>query len=156
MISGSAPRRDRRGARRARTRRRALRDARSLRVADRGLAARVLLGSVSRYVGLAAAASSRLDEAARRLEDAAAANEAIGARPLAAHAKADHARVLLTGGRRGIASMPASSCIEALAIHEQLGMAASADKVTTLLGTDAAPVREAARTQPRGVAPRPT
>ena len=43
-----------------------------------------------------AAVLSRLDEAARRLEDAAAANATIGARPWVAHAKADHARVLLT------------------------------------------------------------
>ena len=84
------------------------------------------LGSVSRYVGLAAAASSRLDEAVRRLEDAAAANEAIGARPLAAHAKADHARVLLTRRAPGDGEHARDLLLEALAAYEQLGMAASA------------------------------
>ena len=54
------------------------------------------IGAMSRYTGMLAAVLSRLDEAARRLEDAAATNAAIGARPWVAHAKADHARVLLT------------------------------------------------------------
>ena len=114
------------------------------------------MGSVSRYVGLAAAATSRLDEAARRLEDAAAANDAIGARPWVAHAKADHARVLLTRQAPGDREHARDLLLEALAIHEQLGMTASADKVATLLGTDTAPLREAARRPPRGAAQRPT
>ena len=114
------------------------------------------MGSVSRYVGLAAAATSRFDEAARHLEDAAAANDEIGARPWVAHAKADHARVLLTRQAPGDREHARELLLEALAIHEQLGMTASADKVATLLGTDTAPLREAARRPPRGAAQRPT
>lgn len=95
------------------------------------------LGSVSRYVGLAAAASSRLDEAVRRLQDAAAANEVIGARPFAAHAKADHARVLLTRRAPGDSEHARDLLLEALAAYEQLGMAASAVRVASLVAGDA-------------------
>ena len=87
------------------------------------------LGSVSRYVGLAAAATSRLDEAADRLEDATAANDAVGARPWVAHAKADHARVLMTRQAPGDREHARDLLLEALAIHEGLGMTASAAKV---------------------------
>jgi DNA-binding SARP family transcriptional activator len=104
------------------------------------------LGSVSRYVGLAAAASWQLDEAVRRLEDAAAANEAIGARPFAAYAKADHARVLLTRRALGDGEHARDLLLEALAAYEQLGMAASAHRVASLLGSDAESLREAPRT----------
>jgi hypothetical protein len=46
---------------------------------------------------------------------------------------------------------------EALAIHGQLGMTASADRVAALLEeTGAPPLREARSTPPRGVPQRPT
>jgi hypothetical protein len=53
------------------------------------------IGSVSRYLGLLAAALSRLDEAALFLQESAEADDRIGALPWSAHARADHARVLL-------------------------------------------------------------
>ena len=105
------------------------------------------LGSVSRYVGLAAAASSQLDEAVRRLEDAAAANEAIGARPFAAHAKADHARVLLTRRAPGDGEHARDLLHDALAAYEHLGMAASAHRVASLLASDAESLHEAPPTR---------
>ncbi|MET0818497.1 MAG: hypothetical protein ABWZ67_13115, partial [Solirubrobacteraceae bacterium] len=95
------------------------------------------LGSVSRYVGLAAAGSSQNDHAVRRREDAVAANEAIGARPFAAHAKADHARVLLTRGAPGDGHHARDLLLDALATYEQLGMSASAKRITSLLAGDA-------------------
>ena len=95
------------------------------------------MGAMSRYLGLLAAVLSRLDEAARRLEDAAATNAAIGARPWVAHAKADHARVLLTRQAPGDGEYAGDLLREALAIHEQLGMTASADRVAALLAESA-------------------
>jgi hypothetical protein len=108
------------------------------------------MGAMSRYVGLLAATLCRLDEAARRLEDAAATNAAIGARPWIAHAKADHARVLLTRQAPGDRESACDLLREALAIHEQLGMTASADKVTALLAESAAPPPPEARRKPPG------
>ena len=103
------------------------------------------MGAMSRYLGLLAAVLSRPDEAARRLEDAAATNAAIGARPWVAHAKADHARVLLTRQAPGNHGRAGELLREALAIHEQLGMKASANRVAALLTEDAAPPDEAGR-----------
>lgn len=68
----------------------------------------IRFGSVARYLGLLAAALSRLDEAAAFLRDAAEANDRIGALPWSAHAKADLAQVLLArdapGNRKAAAS----------------------------------------------------
>jgi hypothetical protein len=97
-----------------------------------------------------AAVLSNLDEAARRLEDAAATNAAIGARPWVAHAKADHARVLLTRQAPGDRERAGDLLREALAIHDQLGMTASADRVAALLGESAAPPARKVRRRPPG------
>jgi hypothetical protein len=103
---------------------------------------------MSRYLGLLAATLSHLDEAARRLEDAAATNAAIGARPWVAHAKADHARVLLTRQAPGDRAYASDLLREARAIHEQLGMTASADRVAALLAESPAPHTPEARRRP--------
>jgi DNA-binding SARP family transcriptional activator/tetratricopeptide (TPR) repeat protein len=108
------------------------------------------IGAVSRYLGMLAAVLSNLDEAARRLEDAAATNAAIGARPWVAHAKADHARVLLTRQAPGDRERAGDLLREALAIHDQLGMTASADRVAALLGESAAPPARKVRRRPPG------
>jgi DNA-binding SARP family transcriptional activator len=108
------------------------------------------MGAMSRYVGLLAATLCRLDEATRRLEDAAATNAAIGARPWIAHAKADHARVLLTRQAPGDGESASELLRAALAIHEQLGMTASADKVAALLAESPAPPPPEARRRPPG------
>jgi tetratricopeptide (TPR) repeat protein len=60
----------------------------------------IRIGYVSRYLGLLAAALSRLDEAAQFLQEAVVANERIGARPWSAYSKADLARVLLARDAR--------------------------------------------------------
>jgi hypothetical protein len=108
------------------------------------------IGAMSRYLGMLAAVLSRLDEAARRLEDAAATNATIGARPWVAHAKADHARVLLTRQAPGDREDAGDLLREALALHEQLGMTASADRVAALLAESAAPPPCEARRTPPG------
>jgi hypothetical protein len=91
------------------------------------------MGAMSRYIGMLAAVLSRLDEAARRLEDAAATNAAIGARPWVAHAKADHARVLLTRQALGDREHARDLLRDAGATYQQLAMTASAAKVSMLL-----------------------
>jgi class 3 adenylate cyclase len=91
------------------------------------------MGAMSRYMGMLAAVLSRLDEAARRLEDAAATNAAIGARPWVAHAKADHARVLLTRQAPGDRECACDLLRDARATYQQLAMTASAAKVSMLL-----------------------
>jgi hypothetical protein len=96
------------------------------------------MGAMSRYVGMLAAVQSRPDEAVRRFEDAVATNAAIGARPWVAHAKADHARLLLARKAPGDREDASELLREAHAIHEQLGMTASADRVAALLRETAA------------------
>jgi DNA-binding SARP family transcriptional activator len=106
------------------------------------------MGAMTRYVGLLAAVPSRLDEAARCLQDAATTNATIGARPWVAHAKADHARVLLTRQAAGDREHARDLLLEALAIHEQLGMTASADGVAALVAENVAPPPPEARRRP--------
>ena len=108
------------------------------------------MGTMSRYVGMLAAVLSRLDEAARCLEDAAATNATLGARPWVAHAKADHARVLLTRQAPGDREHAVDLLRQALAIHEQLGMTASAGRVAALVAETGAPPLEARSRPPRG------
>ena len=106
------------------------------------------MGAMSRYLGMLAGVLSRLDEAASHLQDAAATNAAIGARPWVAHAKADHARVLLARQAPGDRAHAGDLLREALAIHEQLRMNASANRVAALLAEAAAPPPETRRTPP--------
>jgi tetratricopeptide (TPR) repeat protein len=87
-------------------------------------------GSVSRYLGLLAAALSRLDEAAVFLRDAVEANDRIGALPESAHAKADLARVLLARDAPGDREAAGDLLREALATFEELGMTVAAGKIT--------------------------
>ena len=86
-------------------------------------------GSVSRYLGDLAAALSRLDEAALFLQDAAEADDRIGALPWSAHAKADLARVLLTRDAPGDREAADGLLREALTTYKELGMTVAADKV---------------------------
>ena len=55
-------------------------------------------GSVSRYLGLLAATSSRRELAGRHFDDAIVMNERIGARPWLAQTQEDYARMLIEGG----------------------------------------------------------
>ncbi|HEY4281125.1 MAG TPA: BTAD domain-containing putative transcriptional regulator [Conexibacter sp.] len=99
------------------------------------------IGAVSRYLGNLAATLSRLDEAVHRLEQAAETNARIGAWPWAAHAKADHARVLLARQAPGDREHARELLREALAINQQLEMTASAEMAAALLAASVAPPR---------------
>jgi hypothetical protein len=90
----------------------------------------IRIGSVSRYLGLLAAALSRLDEAALFLQQAAEANDRIWALPSSAHAKSDLARVLFARDAPGDRDAAGHLRREALAIYEKLGMTVAADKIT--------------------------
>jgi tetratricopeptide (TPR) repeat protein len=90
----------------------------------------IRIGYVSRYLGLLAAALSRLDEAAQFLQEAVVANERIGARPWSAYSKADLARVLLARDGPGDRETAGDLLREALAIYQELGMTVAAGKIT--------------------------
>jgi tetratricopeptide (TPR) repeat protein len=90
----------------------------------------IRIGSVARYLGLLAAALSRLDEAVLFLQESAEADDRIGALPWSAHAKADHARVLLVRGAPGDREAAGDLLREALATYQELGMTVAAGKIT--------------------------
>jgi hypothetical protein len=90
----------------------------------------IRFGSISRYLGLLAAALFRLDEATQLLQNAAEANERMGALPWCAHAKADLARVLLARDAPGDREAAGDLLREALATYQELGMTVAAGKIT--------------------------
>jgi DNA-binding SARP family transcriptional activator len=79
-------------------------------------------GSVARYLGLLAAALSRLDAAASHFEDAIAMNARMGARPWFAYTHEDYARMLLARNASGDRERSRQLVDEALAIYRELGM----------------------------------
>ena len=80
-------------------------------------------GSARRYLGLAATALGRLDEAVRHLRAAVAANEREGLAACAALATLDLARALARRGRTGDREEATALAVSAAAAAEQLGMA---------------------------------
>jgi hypothetical protein len=79
----------------------------------------VALGSAARPLGKLAATLGRPEQAAFWFEHAAVENERVGAKPWAAHAELDHARLLLAQGEREAAE----ALIEkAAASYRSLGM----------------------------------
>jgi tetratricopeptide (TPR) repeat protein len=93
------------------------------------------MGSMARYAGILAAALSRTDEAILHFEQAAAANERIGARPWLAHTNADWASALLARDAPGDREHAHHLLSEATRIHRELGMTASAARSDALLQT---------------------
>ena len=83
-------------------------------------------GSVARTLGLLAATSGDRDAAARHFRAAVEVNERIGARSWAAHARMDHARLLLETGADAD-DEPVRSLVDAAqAAYRDLGMEAHA------------------------------
>jgi DNA-binding SARP family transcriptional activator/tetratricopeptide (TPR) repeat protein len=87
-------------------------------------------GSVSRYLGLLAATSSRVDMAKRHFEDAIVVNERIGARPWLAQTQEDYARMLLAGATQADASPALSLLDRAESTYLDLGMGSHASRVS--------------------------
>ena len=92
----------------------------------------IRLGFVSRYLGLLAAALSRLDEAALFLQEAVEANDRIGALSWSAHSKADLARVLLARDALGDREAADDLLQQALATYRELGITVAANKITAV------------------------
>ena len=79
-------------------------------------------GSVSRYLGLLAAAVSRWDDAAHHFEEALAMNERMGARPWLAHTQLDFARMLLARDGAGDRERSQVMLEAGVASYRELGM----------------------------------
>jgi tetratricopeptide (TPR) repeat protein len=87
------------------------------------------LGAVSRCLGQLAAILDRLDEAVAHMEAAVEINDAIGARPWAAHAKAGYAAILLARADRGDRTRASRLVADARATYEELDMRVSAGRL---------------------------
>jgi tetratricopeptide (TPR) repeat protein len=83
-------------------------------------------GSVSRYLGILAATTERVDEAERYFEAALAMNALMGARPWLAHTRSDYARWLEARGRAGDRERAQALSEAALAALRELGLAGAA------------------------------
>jgi DNA-binding SARP family transcriptional activator len=94
-------------------------------------------GSVSRYLGLLAAAMGRWSEAVSHFEDGLAMNERMGARPWLAHTETDYARMLLARNEPGDATQAAELLGRALATYRELGMDAYAARASSPAGGSA-------------------
>jgi tetratricopeptide (TPR) repeat protein len=79
-------------------------------------------GAVSRYLGLLAATTGRLDDAARHFEQAVAMNAHMGARPWLAATQRDYGRLLLARGRPGDRERGRELLRRADAIYRELGL----------------------------------
>ena len=90
------------------------------------------LGSVARYLGLAAAAVDRHDDAERHFEAALAANERMGARPWLAHTQEDFARMLFARGDIGDSERAQRLLDTAIASYRELGMEGPLSKAASV------------------------
>jgi tetratricopeptide (TPR) repeat protein len=91
-------------------------------------------GSVSRYLGLLAAAMGRWSDAASHFEDGLAMNERMRARPWLAHTETDYAGMLLTRNEPGDYQRAAELLDRALLTYRELGMEAYAARASSLAG----------------------
>jgi tetratricopeptide (TPR) repeat protein len=89
----------------------------------------ISIGSLSRCLGILAAAMSRWDDAARHFEDAIAMNERIGARPWLALAREGYAGALLGRGGPGDEREAQEARAEAVESYRKLGMARHAERL---------------------------
>src|SRR5262249_36120310 len=92
----------------------------------------IATGSVSRHLGVLAAALSRWRDAERHFEDAVAMNAGIGARPSLAHTQQDYARMLVARDRPGDAERAKHLSEEAVRTYRELGMEAALAKAAPL------------------------
>jgi tetratricopeptide (TPR) repeat protein len=86
-------------------------------------------GSVSRYLGILAAALGSWDDAHRHFEDALAMNERMGARPWLAQTQEDYARTLLARDGPGDDERARELLDQALTTYRELGMETHAERV---------------------------
>jgi tetratricopeptide (TPR) repeat protein len=94
----------------------------------------ITTGSASRPIGVAAATASRWEEAEGHFEEAVRANTRMGARPWAALATCDWARMLLRRGAPGDRERAAELRDRALVAARELGMTPLERRATALTG----------------------
>jgi tetratricopeptide (TPR) repeat protein len=95
-------------------------------------AGEIALGSVARYLGILASATSRWDAAEKDFEDALAMNRRMGARPWVAHTQEDYARMLLARGEAADAEKAEQLLHDALATYRELGMTGALERARSL------------------------
>jgi len=86
------------------------------------LAAEVWIGSVARYIGIAATVAARWCDAARYFEQGLALNAKMGAMPSLAHTQHDYARMLVTRGADGDHLRALQLLEAAVETYRELGM----------------------------------
>jgi tetratricopeptide (TPR) repeat protein len=84
----------------------------------------IAIGSVARYLGLAATTMERWDDAERHFGNALSVNERIGARPWLAHTRRDFARMLIARGEPADRDRASRLLESARTGYEELGMRA--------------------------------
>ncbi|ONI87472.1 hypothetical protein ALI144C_08740 [Actinosynnema sp. ALI-1.44] len=99
-------------------------------------------GSVAGFLGVAAAACDRLDDAVRHLRRAIENNERAGTPPYVAKATLDLARVLARRGRPGDADESAALAVSARSTARKLGMRQLASEAESLTGPSELSPRE--------------
>ncbi len=99
----------------------------------------ISLGPIARFLGLLASVTARWDDAERHFRDALRLGSRLGARPWLAHAREDHARMLLARGKPGDDAEASRLASEALSAYGELGMESRATTVSSL--RDAIPLR---------------
>ena len=92
-------------------------------------------GSVSRYLGLLAAAMGRWSEAASHFEEGMVLNERMGARPWLAFTREDYARMLLERRDAGDPEQARELLDRAVATYRELGMEPHAARAAALART---------------------
>ena len=90
-------------------------------------------GSISRYLGLLAAAIGRPTDAASHFEEAVEMNDRMGARPWLAFTQEDYARMLLARNAEGDPDKAQQLIDEALGTYRELGMQPHATRAAALL-----------------------
>jgi tetratricopeptide (TPR) repeat protein len=92
----------------------------------------VSVGAVSRYLGLLAAATERVEQAELHFADALTMNERTGARPWLAHTQEDYARMLLARGDSAQRRQAEKLLAAALGTYRELRMKTYAERASAL------------------------
>jgi tetratricopeptide (TPR) repeat protein len=98
-------------------------------------AGETIIGSVSRYLGIAASTMSRSDLPARHFDAALEINDRVGARPWVAHTLRDYGRMRLSRNEPGDGERAQQLLSQAVATYNELGMDTYAARTSSLLPT---------------------
>ncbi|MBA2275689.1 MAG: AAA family ATPase [Chloroflexi bacterium] len=107
------------------------------------------VGVVDRYLGLLASLLDRIEDAEMHFRDAIRINDEMGARPWAAHARHDYARMLSDRGSSGDADAAREVAMQAMQTAQNLGMPVLERSLDRILG-DATQIETPASRTARG------